>query len=557
MTFQVSARKYRPQRFDTVLGQEHVTVTIKNAIVKGRVAHAYLLTGPRGVGKTTTARIIAKSVNCLNSTDGEPCNECTSCKAISSGQSIDLIEIDAASNRGIDDVRQLTSSVHYTAANAKYKVYIIDEVHMLTKESFNAFLKTLEEPPENTIFIFATTDVHKVPITIISRCQRYDFRRIPLDIIKAGLREIAEKENFTIDDKTLTLIAKKADGGMRDAESFFDQAVAFSGEVVEYASVIKVFNFIDEDIYFEVTDALLKKDFKMPFLVCDRVYKNGWSFIDFFNGLQEHFRNILSVAATSDTSLLESSVVYYEQYKALAKNFSEGDLLRIMNYLSRLLTELRYSQNHKLRSELALSQLTGFETSETISNLIDILANSTVGEFEIKGKAGSGLGEPEAKEGAAGIVDGSGVSGNADGSGGSFRPADASMQPNVKADETGTVTQSAQPAEPGSGAQIKSVSSAGAKTDAAAQNTQSAESDSGAQINAVSSVESETATSDTDNNTAATVQKPQGRKNSYENESQFFASYARKKPAPVPKKPETNPYIRYIIDELGGKELEM
>lgn len=375
MSFQVSARKYRPQLFDTVLGQEHVTVTLKNAIARGRIAHAYLLTGPRGVGKTTTARIIAKSLNCLNPENSEPCNVCANCLAISSGNSMDFIEIDAASNRGIDEVRQLTESVRYAPVNTKYKVYIIDEVHMLTKESFNAFLKTLEEPPAHTIFIFATTDIHKVPVTIISRCQRYDFRRIPLDIIKAGLRDIAIKENITIDDKTLTLIAKKADGGMRDAESFFDQATAYSGDVIDYESVIKVFNFIDEDIYFEVTDALITKDFKMPFMVCDRVYKNGWSFLDFFNGLLEHFRNILSVAAVKDTSLLESAAVYFEKYKSLAAHFSEGDLLRIMNYISKLTTELRFSQNHKLRSELALSQITGFETSQTISGLVHQLAS--------------------------------------------------------------------------------------------------------------------------------------------------------------------------------------
>jgi len=220
--FIVTARKWRPQRFEDVVGQEHITSTLKNAIKENRIAHAYLFTGPRGVGKTTTARILAKTLNCENRKNSEPCNECEMCKSIQNSQLIDIIEIDAASNRGIDEIRSLRDSVKYAPTRGKYKVYIIDEVHMLTKESFNAFLKTLEEPPEHIIFIFATTDVHKLPLTIISRCQRYDFRRIQLDKIKETLKMIADEEKIKIDDKTLTIIAKKADGALRDAESYFD-----------------------------------------------------------------------------------------------------------------------------------------------------------------------------------------------------------------------------------------------------------------------------------------------------------------------------------------------
>jgi len=528
MSFQVSARKYRPQSFETVLGQEHVTVTLKNAIIRERIAHAYLLTGPRGVGKTTTARIIAKSINCLDPQDAEPCNQCANCKAITAGQSIDFIEIDAASNRGIDEVRSLTESVRYSPVDMKYKVYIIDEVHMLTKESFNAFLKTLEEPPEHTIFIFATTDVHKVPITIISRCQRYDFRRIPLDIIKAGLREIADKENITIDDKTLTLIAKKADGGMRDAESFFDQATAFSGDKIEYSSVIKVFNFIDEDIYFEVTDGLLKKDFKMPFAVCDRVYKNGWSFIDFFNGLLEHFRNILSVAATKDTSLLESAAVYFEQYKQLAKSFSEGDLLRIMNYLSKLLSELRFSQNHKLRSELALSQLTGFETSETISNLIGILAKSNVGETikiereVVHSPVPPAEDEKKKSEPTVEVPEGE---------------TEVNKSTDLQVESAKETTP--EPGQDSPFAVSEPVGDPGTDADPFDDSEIIPEFDPTFDDD-IPPFEPE-----------APVQNPVP---SF-TEKKFFASLSKKNPLPEPEKPETDPYVRFIVDKLGGREI--
>ena len=204
MAYQVTARKWRPQKFEDVVGQEHITATLKNAIKTNRIAHAYIFTGPRGVGKTTTARILAKALNCENPQDAEPCNECAMCKTINDSQTMDIIEIDGASNRGIDEIRTLRESVKYAPTRGKYKIYIIDEVHMLTKESFNAFLKTLEEPPAHTIFVFATTDIHKVPLTIISRCQRFDFRRIQLDTIKKTLSDIAKAENISIDDKTLT-----------------------------------------------------------------------------------------------------------------------------------------------------------------------------------------------------------------------------------------------------------------------------------------------------------------------------------------------------------------
>ncbi|OGU76932.1 MAG: DNA polymerase III, subunit gamma and tau [Ignavibacteria bacterium RBG_16_34_14] len=373
MSYEVTARKWRPQKFAEVVGQEHITTTLKNAIKDGRIAHAYLFAGPRGVGKTTTARILAKTLNCLNPDIYEPCNECENCKAIQSGQMMDIFEIDAASNRGIDEVRTLRESVKYPPTKGKYKVYIIDEVHMLTKESFNAFLKTLEEPPSQTIFIFATTDVHKVPLTIISRCQRFDFRRIEMDIIKSLLRKIAKSEKIDIDDKTLTLIARKADGALRDAESYFDQVVSFCGNEVDSTTVSKILNLVDDEVYFLISDAVLKKNFKSVFEASDLVYKNGWNFTDFMDGLIEHFRNIMTVIITENTQSIESAEVFKTRYLDYFGKFSESDILRLLNHLNKTGQDLRYSQNQKLKIEIALCHLVGLEKTSTISELIENL----------------------------------------------------------------------------------------------------------------------------------------------------------------------------------------
>jgi len=384
MAYQVTARKWRPQKFDDVVGQEHITATLKNAIKTNRIAHAYIFTGPRGVGKTTTARILAKALNCENPIDFEPCNECAMCKSINDSQTMDIIEIDGASNRGIDEIRTLRESVKYAPTRGKYKIYIIDEVHMLTKESFNAFLKTLEEPPAHTIFVFATTDIHKVPLTIISRCQRFDFRRIQLDTIKKTLSEIAAAENIIIDDKTLTLISKKADGALRDAQSLFDQVNSFCGDKIDSETVSKMLNLIDDDLFFTISDAILQKDFNVVFQTTDKIYQNGWDFIDFTDGLLEHFRNILTVILTERTELVETAEVYRTKYANYIQTFSKGDLLRILNYLSKLQQELRYSNNQKLKIEIALTNLVGLEKSATLSEIISGLES---GNVEIKSNA--------------------------------------------------------------------------------------------------------------------------------------------------------------------------
>ena len=385
MAFIVTARKWRPQLFEEVVGQQHITTTLKNAIENDRIGHAYIFAGPRGVGKTTTARILAKRLNCLNPNGGEPCNECEACQNFLKSQSLDIIEIDGASNRRIDEIRTLRESVKYAPTSGKYKVYIIDEVHMLTTESFNALLKTLEEPPEHTIFIFATTDIHKVPLTIISRCQRFDFRRIEHDEIKTLLAKIAKEENIEIDDESLTIIAKKADGALRDAESIFDQVVSFCGNKVDVKILRQMLNLIDDEIYFNISDAILAKDFKVAFDVSEKIYQNGWNFIDFANGLLEHFRNILAVLIAGNAELIETSEVYQKKYIDYIDKFSKGDLLRILSFVSKFQTELRMAQDQKLKVEISLSHLIGLEKSATITELLN--NTITTGTTEAKKKS--------------------------------------------------------------------------------------------------------------------------------------------------------------------------
>ncbi len=373
MNFVVTARKWRPARFEDVIGQEHITTTLKNAIKNKRIAHAFIFAGPRGVGKTTTARILAKSLNCLSPVDAEPCNECEMCRSFDSNQSLDIIEIDGASNRRIDEIRTLRESVKYAPTKGKYKVYIIDEVHMLTTESFNALLKTLEEPPEHTIFIFATTDVHKVPLTIISRCQRFDFRRIEMHAIKNLLKKIAEEEKIDIDDQSLTIIAKKADGALRDAESLFDQIASYSEGKVESSTLSTMLNLIDDEVYFQISDSILNKNFATAFEVTKQVFDKGWNFIDFTNGLIEHFRNILTVVVTGKTELIESAEIYLERYFAYRGKYSESDLLRILGFLNKTFQELRYAVNQRLKIEVSLSHLIGMEKSISIKEALEKL----------------------------------------------------------------------------------------------------------------------------------------------------------------------------------------
>jgi DNA polymerase-3 subunit gamma/tau len=367
----VTARKWRPQRFADVVGQEHVTRTLRNAVETKRIHHAYIFNGPRGVGKTTTARIMAKAVNCENlGADCEPCNQCSSCVEINTGRSFDVIEIDGASNNSVDDVRKLRDNAKYPPAKGQHKMYIIDEVHMLSTSAFNALLKTLEEPPKHLLFVFATTEPHKVPATILSRCQRFDFRRMQVDEIAVQLRHIATQEGITIDDESLAVIGKKGDGSMRDSQSIFDQVIAFCGKHVEYGRVNEALNLIDQEFYFSVSEAIREHDVARILDIAREVFTRGYDLQECLSGLAEHFRNILTVLATGDTRLIEASKLHREQYAREAVLFAQADVLQFMSLIIATERDLRFAPQPRLRLEFALVQMAKMDSAVQIGELL-------------------------------------------------------------------------------------------------------------------------------------------------------------------------------------------
>jgi len=380
-TFHVTARKWRPMRFDDVVGQDHVTRTLKNAIREGRLAHAYLFTGQRGCGKTTVARVLAKAINCPNAKQNEfePCNNCDVCKEITEGRSMDVSEIDGASNNGVDDVRSLRDNVKYPPLRGEYKVIIIDEVHMLSTSAFNALLKTLEEPPRHLVFIFATTEVQKVLPTILSRTQRYDFRRMQLDEIITRLRLIADSDSIKIDDEALLVIAKKADGSMRDAQSIFDQVIAFCGKNVETQRVREALNLIDTDFFFEVSDAITAKNASKAFELSQAISSRGYDIEEFFIGLLEHFRNLLTARLTGNAKLIEVSKVHQERYINVSAALSEGDLLRLIRLGQHALESLKMSQQPRIVLEVALVEMMMMERALELSQLMSAISANRTG----------------------------------------------------------------------------------------------------------------------------------------------------------------------------------
>ena len=356
--FVVSARKYRPQTFASVVGQRHITSTLKNAIERGQLAHAYLFCGPRGVGKTTCARIFAKAINCLNPQSGEACNECESCRSFNEGRSLNVHELDAASNNSVDDIRNLIEQVRIIPQQGRYSVFVIDEVHMLSASAFNAFLKTLEEPPRHAIFILATTEKHKIIPTILSRCQIYDFNRIRVEDGVEYLRHIASQEGVEADDEALNLISHKADGGMRDALSMFDKAVSFCGAKLSYKDVAATLNVLDYDTYFKATDLLLEGRYVDTLMLFDEVLSRGFSPQVFTSGLNAHMRDLL-MAKGPAISLVEFTGTLIERYREQAARCAESFLFNAMSLLTEADGKLRQSSNQRLFVELGLMKIAG------------------------------------------------------------------------------------------------------------------------------------------------------------------------------------------------------
>ena len=357
MTYIVLARKWRPMKFEEVVGQEHITQILRNALKNERIAHAYIFAGPRGVGKTSTARLLAKAVNCENYPVIDPCNNCSTCNSITKGQNLDVIEIDGASNRGIDEIRNLRENIRFSPASARYKIYIIDEVHMLTKEAFNALLKTLEEPPPHAIFIFATTEIHKVPLTILSRCQRFDFKRISTQKIQESLKNIANAEKIKIEDEALFLISRKADGSMRDAESILDQMISFGIDKLSVEHIRESLGLINQEIYFGFTDLLVEKNTAKILQFSKMIFSSGHDLIDFLHGMQEHFRNLLLTSALNDTKQLEVADHFKQQYEQTAKSFSDRDLLHYLHILGDAEQSVKFSFFPELTIEMLLLKL--------------------------------------------------------------------------------------------------------------------------------------------------------------------------------------------------------
>ncbi len=390
MAYEVTARKWRPQEFDGVIGQEHVATTLKNAIQAGQVAHAYLFAGPRGVGKTTTARILAKALNCVNGPTVTPCNACTICREISEGRSVDVLEVDGASNNRVEQVRShLLESVKYTPSQGKHKIYIIDEVHMLTKEAFNALLKTLEEPPPHVYFIFATTDPRKVIPTVLSRCQRFDFRRISASTIVDHLAMISEKSGYGVQHDALALIARRVDGSMRDAESLLDQVVAFGGAGLTAREAAEVLGIVDQDVYFELLDIVADQDTPRGLELVDRIFRQGHDLEEIILGVLEHLRNLLVVKAAPEAdALLGAAALERDRYREQVARFETEDLLRLTQLATQMEHAVKQSALPRVQLETGIVRMIRMAKSV---QLADVMARLS----EMARRVGTGEGHDE------------------------------------------------------------------------------------------------------------------------------------------------------------------
>ena len=378
MSYTVLSLKWRPQLFADLIGQDHVTKTLTNAFKKDRVAQGYILTGPRGVGKTTTARIIAKALNCAKSLDGVPCNNCNNCQEITDGRNLDVIEIDGASNRGIEEIRNIREQIKYTPMNAPYKIFIIDEVHMLTNQAFNALLRTLEEPPSHGKFILATTDIHKVPSTIISRCQRFDFNRITEKSIRERLKIIFNDEKIVVDDDSISAIARKSDGSMRDALSIMDQVIAYAGDSIKIDDVSTIIGLIPIDIFFNYSNAINEKDYSKMTKVLETVKSTGLPLEDVAEGLSSHFRNLIISTVENSENLLELNDEHRNQYLSNAKKWNGKDLLRVINILNDLEYKLKHISQPLIFFEMTSMKLMEMDSSISISELLSKSENKNI-----------------------------------------------------------------------------------------------------------------------------------------------------------------------------------
>ena len=396
----VSARKYRPSTFRSVVGQKSLTTTLKNAIQSNKLAHAYLFCGPRGVGKTSCARIFAKTINCLNpAADGEACNECESCQAFNEQRSYNIHELDAASNNSVDDIRSLIDQVRIPPAIGKYKVFIIDEVHMLSSAAFNAFLKTLEEPPHHALFILATTEKHKVLPTILSRCQIYDFSRISIADMVEHLEYVVSQENVTAEPEALNVIAQKADGGMRDALSIFDQVVSFTNGNITYQAVIDNLNVLDYEYYFRLTDAILAGNVRSSILILNEILSKGFDGQNIITGLAAHFRDLLVCKDEATLILFEVGASIRERYKEMAKRCPDQLLFKAIELANTCDLNYRASRNKRLLLELTLIQLcqlsnAGQAADDKKKGVIEPIASGAPGQPVSQGAQASPQGQP-------------------------------------------------------------------------------------------------------------------------------------------------------------------
>ena len=386
MAYQALYRKFRPDTFGGVIGQDHIVRTLKNEIVSDMVSHAYLFCGTRGTGKTSTAKIFAKAINCLNPKDGEPCGKCEMCVSMQEGRSVNVIEIDAASNNGVDNIRDIREEVKYPPAEGKYKVYIIDEVHMLSPGAFNALLKTLEEPPAHVIFILATTDPQKVPVTILSRCQRFDFKRISSGEITKTLKKYIKIEGAQAEDSALSAVGRLADGSMRDSLSILDQCLAFyHNEVITEESVLEVCGATDDGVFFTVTDALISKNPQKALDVVDDIIYKGRDVAQFTSALMQHLRNLLVVLTVNEAeSIIDLSQERIKQLSIQAKKTSPEEVIYFIRIFSQLLSDIKYASNQRILLEVELIKL----CSNVPKNNIDYIS-ARLSELERKIKSGA------------------------------------------------------------------------------------------------------------------------------------------------------------------------